>query len=190
MRKLKYYTVIGIFFVVTAGCLAHFMYDWSGQNPVVGMVTPVNESVWEHMKLLFFPMLVYSGLMVIRFKSQCTHIASKLCLGILTGTVLIPVLFYAYTFLLGRNILFIDIVIFVISVIAACGISYQRILTCKPEPYRVLLYVFTGILAICFIVFTYHPPVLQLFKTSLMTVSAGSGRSCVSFAFEERLKKV
>ena len=59
MQNLRKFTVIGILFVSVAGTLLHFVYDWSGQNPLVGFFAPVNESTWEHMKLLLFPMLLY-----------------------------------------------------------------------------------------------------------------------------------
>ena len=35
----------------------HFLYDWLPFQ-LVGMVAPVNESVWEHLKLLFWPFLL------------------------------------------------------------------------------------------------------------------------------------
>jgi Family of unknown function (DUF6512) len=38
--------------IVVAGTLLHFVYGWSGQNALAGLVSPVNESVWEHTKLL------------------------------------------------------------------------------------------------------------------------------------------
>lgn len=55
--SFKKYTLIGIVFSMTAGVLLHFLYEWTGRNPVVGAFSPVNESVWEHLKLLFFPVL-------------------------------------------------------------------------------------------------------------------------------------
>lgn len=61
-KCLKTYTIIGVFFVLAAGSLAHFLYDWTGSNAIAGLFVPVNESVWEHMKLLFFPMLLYCAL--------------------------------------------------------------------------------------------------------------------------------
>ena len=68
MKTLKTYMCIGIFFVITAGSLAHFFYDWSGHASIVGYFTPVNESIWEHMKLLFFPMLLYAFVLTVRLR--------------------------------------------------------------------------------------------------------------------------
>ncbi len=116
MEHLRHYTIIGIIFVLVTGTLSHFLYDWSGQNPVVGLFTPVNESVWEHMKLLFFPMLLYSLIIILKYRRQYPHIASALFFGILTGTVLIPIFYYAYTSVLGTNYLALDIGVFILSV--------------------------------------------------------------------------
>lgn len=37
-------------FIAIVGTLLHFVYDWSGQNPAVGIIAPVSESTWEHLK--------------------------------------------------------------------------------------------------------------------------------------------
>ena len=44
-------------FISVLGVLLHFTYEWSGNNPIVGLFSATNESTWEHLKLLFFPML-------------------------------------------------------------------------------------------------------------------------------------
>ena len=54
-------TIAGILCVSILGTLLHFTYRWSGRNPLIGLIAPVNESVWEHMKLLFFPMHLSIG---------------------------------------------------------------------------------------------------------------------------------
>lgn len=45
---------LGVFFLIIAGSLQHFTYDWSNQIPIVGVISPVNESVWEYLKLGFW----------------------------------------------------------------------------------------------------------------------------------------
>ena len=70
MKELKRYTIIGIIFVLITGSFAHFVYGWSNQNHIAGLFTPINESIWEHMKLLFFPMLIYSFFMTYKFVQE------------------------------------------------------------------------------------------------------------------------
>lgn len=54
------YEVYGVLFTAATGTLLHFVYEWSGSAVIVGLFAPVNESVWEHIKLLFFPGLLFS----------------------------------------------------------------------------------------------------------------------------------
>ena len=105
-------TIAGILCVSILGTLLHFTYRWSGRNPLIGLIAPVNESVWEHMKLLFFPMLLF-GLWNLKGVTDACRI-SAFHAGLLMGTLLIPVLFYAYTSVLGRNFLVLDIALFYI----------------------------------------------------------------------------
>ena len=55
MKKIRSYYIIGYLFTAAAGTLFHFVYDWTGQGAVAALFFPVNESTWEHMKLVFFP---------------------------------------------------------------------------------------------------------------------------------------
>lgn len=154
----------GMFFVLLTGSAAHFLYEWSGKNGVVGLFTPINESVWEHMKLLFFPMLLYAVPVILHCRGNYPSVVSSFCSGILFGTLLIPVLFYAYTSVLGRNILFLDIGIFILSIAAAFRIACRLTLSGRLEPYTPLLLIGVCTLFVCFIVFTYCPPDLKLFE--------------------------
>ena len=97
MTKLKLYTITGIIFVLITGTIAHFIYEWSGNNALIGFLVPINESVWEHMKLSFFPMLFYSFYMIYKLEPDYPCIGSSSMFGVLLSTFLIPVLFYTYS---------------------------------------------------------------------------------------------
>lgn len=172
MKYLKRYIIIGIFFVLFAGTLAHFLYNWSGNNYIVGFFTPINESIWEHMKLFLFPMLIYSCFMIFKFRKTYPCITSSLCFGILTGTLLIPIFFYAYTSILGKDIFILDIGTFILSIIIAFRLSYKLTLSCKLEPYTLLLCGFVCLLLICFMFFTYHPPETRIFEDPTVSVTS------------------
>lgn len=58
-KNFKKYIISGIIFTIVFGSLLHFFYDWSGKNAIVGLFSPINESVFEHLKLLYFPMLLW-----------------------------------------------------------------------------------------------------------------------------------
>lgn len=164
MKHLKRYTIIGIIFALITGTLAHFLYDWTGNNHIVGLFTPINESIWEHMKLLFSPMLLYSLIMILKFHRKYSCITSALCFGILIGVFLIPLFYYVYTSILDKNIFILDISTFILSIVIAFWLSYKLTLSCRLESYTSLLCILVCILFVCFLVFTYHPPDTIIFQ--------------------------
>lgn len=163
MNNLKSYTLAGTIFVLVYGTLSHFFYEWSNDNPLIGLFSPINESVWEHMKLLFFPMLLFTSITILKLKDIYPCITSSFLSGVLLGTGLIPVLFYTYTGILGYNLLFFDICSFIIAVIVAFYFSYKMTLSCNNQKYTNVLRFVVGILLICFILFTFFPPDIALF---------------------------
>ncbi len=175
MNRLKQYTIKGIIFVIITGTISHFIYEWSGNNFYLGFLFPVSESVWEHMKLCFFPMLFYSYYMNLKLKDDYPCVTSALLFGVLLSTFLIPVLFYTYSGILGRNSTVLDIATFIVSVIVSFIAVYKLSLSCKLESYTSLLKLFTFITAICFFLFTYHPPNMGIFIDPTLNSAAKQG---------------
>lgn len=164
MKHLRRCTIIGIIFALVTGTLSHFLYDWSGQNHVVGLFAPVNESVWEHMKLLFFPMLLYSLVIILKYRRQYPHISSALFFGIITGTLLIPIFYYAYTSVLGTNYLVLDIGIFILSIVISFWLTYKLTLSHRLKNHTFALGLAVGFLLLCFLCFSYHAPNTIIFQ--------------------------
>lgn len=153
---------IGFLFVVVVGTLLHFAYEASGGNRLVALLSPVNESVWEHLKLLFVPMLVYSVIEYIFIGSKYDNFIPAKAVGIIAGMITIVVLFYSYTGLVGRNYLWADILTFIIGVAVASFLSYRLIesgLQFSYLPSAMLI-----LIALCFILFTFRPPHIALFQ--------------------------
>ncbi len=163
MTQVKRYSIIGAIFVLIVGTISHFLYEWTGNNFLVGLFTPINESIWEHMKLFFFPMLFYSFIMTTKLNTDYPCLTSALPMGILIGTALIPVIFYTYTGVLGKDIFLLDIATFVLSVIIAFYIVHKLSLSCKLQNHFILLNCLVIILIICFLLYTYYPPEIGLF---------------------------
>lgn len=163
-KTLRHYTLSGILFTSILGTLAHFLYEWSGENPLVGLFTPVNESVWEHMKLLFFPMLLYFLFERTMLEKYPASLACANAAALLIGTGLIPTIFYTYSGILGQNYPALDIATFYVSVLLAFLSRYllskKRIskMHCQWLTATVLL------ILVCFLIFTFSPPDLGLFR--------------------------
>ena len=117
MKELKRDIWIGIVFSVIAGTLAHFVYEWSEKNPIAAIFFPVDESVWEHVKLLFFPTLFYCFFLINKWKKIYPCIVSSVPIGIVIGSLSIPALFYFYTAILDFHLLVLDILIFILIIL-------------------------------------------------------------------------
>lgn len=163
-NRVKKYFIAGIVFTSIVGTLSHFFYQWSGDNPLIGLFSPVNESAWEHMKLLFFPMLVLSLFISARLKESLPSLPGALLLGNLLGTLSIPVLFYTYSGILGRTVTFIDIAIFFAAVLIAWGAAWKLKGSDRIYRLRFLLRGLTLLMCILFFVFTFRVPGLPLFQ--------------------------
>lgn len=165
MKRLTRYTIIGTVFVSILGTLSHFFYEWSNNSIIVGLFSPVNESTWEHMKLIFFPMLIFSIWAIPRLKGDYPCIASSLLSSILLGTALIPVIFYTYTGILGYNLLALDIATFVLSVIIAFFTTYRLTTSCRMQRHILVLCAAICIVMVCFLLFTFWTPDIGLFTS-------------------------
>ena len=114
----------GILFTLIIGTLLHFTYEWSGENPFVALYSPVNESVWEHLKLLFFPVLLYTFFEIIVLYKTSGHFLTSRLLAVCIGMFFIASAFFTYTGLLGRDFLALDILIFIFSVLLTFFLLY------------------------------------------------------------------
>ena len=162
MNSLKRFCIIGAVVTIILGTVSHFVYDWTGGNFLAGLFFPVNESTWEHMKLLFFPMLAYALVAGKKLEEEYPCIYNAMFTGILVGLALIPVIFYTYTGVLGFNVDWINIALYVISVLTAYYVVYRVAEKCTKGDSKVLRYVMYALL-LAFMIFSVYPPKLGIF---------------------------
>jgi hypothetical protein len=171
-KELDIWESIGFLFVIVWGTLLHFTYQWSGKCPAVGYFSPVNESTWEHLKLLFMPMLFYSIIEYFAIGKRYKGFPAAKAIGILLGMLTIVTVFYTYTGVLGTHYLPLDMITFLLGVIVAFTSSQlilQNVTIRKGTEITVLLLL--AIIAVCFVIFTYHAPQIALFKDPKYHVS-------------------
>ncbi len=150
-----------------AGTLLHFLYDWSNESLLTAPFSGVNESTWEHMKLLFFPLFVFALVQRRYFKEFENFWCVKLA-GITVGLLLIPVLFYTYNGAFGKSPDFVNIAIFFVCAALAFLLESKLFkrgsLPCKRPKISFIVLCLIGIL---FIVFTFATPKIPLFQDPL-----------------------
>ena len=163
-RTVWLWELVGFAVTSLLGTLLHFLYDFTGGAIWAAAFSGVNESTFEHMKLLFFPMLAFTLIQGFFFKDYKSFPCVKLR-GILIGLALIPLLFYTYNGVIGKSPDFVNIAIFFIS--AAIAYAYEtralnsgRVKCTHPRlAYGVLI----GI-ALLFVLFTFVAPRLEIFR--------------------------
>lgn len=160
-NKFLILEIIGFIFVTVVGTLMHFIFDLSGRNSIAGVISPVNESTWEHLKLLFFPMLVYTIFEFFSVGKNYKYFLNAKSSGMLIGMITIVVVFYTYKAILGKDFLPLDILTFILGVAIAFAYSYWAISNevTVPVPFSWLTVAFV----IMFVYFTFYPPHRRLF---------------------------
>ena len=162
-RSIGLWQFLGFAVTAFGGTILHFLYDWLGEAIWVAPFSGVNESTWEHMKLLFWPMLIFAVVQSFFFKKRKDFWCVKLR-GMLLGLSLIPILFYTYNGAVGKSPDWLNITIFFVS--AAVTFLYEtrlfnenRLVCRSPKISIVLL----STIALLFVVFTFITPQIGIF---------------------------
>ena len=167
MRKQLFFWELAGFLVTGAlGSLLHFVYQWSGENQVSAAFSAVNESTWEHMKLLFIPLFLFSVVQVCVMGRNYPNFLAVRAVSILTGLVLIPVLFYTYTGVLGRSVDWVNIALFFLAALGAFLLDFRLLRRSRlSAPWQQILgLIVLWALAFCFVWCTFHPVELALWR--------------------------
>ena len=167
MRKRLFFGELGGFlFTAAAGSLLHFVYAWSGGSIWAAAFSAVNESTWEHMKLLFFPLFLCSVVQVCVLGRNYPNFPAVRAVSTLTGLALIPVLYYTYTGILGYHLLWVDVTVFFLAVLGAFWLDYALLRRGRlSEPWQqVAGLAVLWILAFCFVWCTFRPPHIALWQ--------------------------
>ena len=166
-RSVSLWQLFGFAVTSLGGTLLHFLYDWLGQAAWIAPLSGVTESTWEHMKLLFWPMLLYAVVQSFFFKDRGDFWCVKLR-GMVLGLTLIPVIFYTYNGVIGKSPDWLNIAIFFVT--AAAVYLYETRLYrkermgCRSPKWAVAA---LGGLAILFAVFTFFTPEIGIFRDPL-----------------------
>ncbi len=164
---LVLWEMAGAVFIICVGSALHFTFVWSGRLPVVALVAAVNESIWEHLKLAFWPGLLWALLPPSAGGAPLLSRLAARGVSLAATAGLIVTIFTGYTAILGDNLLALDIGTFVVAVIAGQGLAAWLI----PQMARWRRLASLGLAALAlqfaaYAAFTFHPPQHWLFVDS------------------------
>ncbi len=162
-RSLFLWQFAGFTFTAVLGTLLHFVFDLT--NIVwFAPFSAVNESTWEHMKILFFPMFLYAFFQCFFFYKDYRNFWSSKFIGIILGLITMPILFYTLSGVFGQTAGWVNVIIFFVSGGVAYLVEYyllkNNLLNFK---FQLLFSVLICLIALVFIIFTFYPPNIPLF---------------------------
>ncbi len=170
-KKILIWQIVGAFVIFGIGALWHFIFEWIGDPVWLGWFLPVNESVWEHVKLMYWPAVLYfivEGIFL--WKKTNNFLFTKMVVLFLNPIVNI-IIFYTYSGITGYESFIIDSIILFITTCVQQWISYK--LLTRDEVWkdkrasRIALSIL-GILLLAALLtwWTYLPPHIPLFEHS------------------------
>jgi hypothetical protein len=166
-KSIGLWSLVGFAVVSLGGTLLHFLYEWLGEAVWIAPFSGVNESTWEHMKLLFVPCFIFAIVQSFFFRDRKDFWCVKLR-GILLGLITIPVLFYTYNGVVGKSPDWINIAIFFIAaaLVFVCETKLFKSESIRCAHPRAALTALV-IIALLFVLFTFRTPELGIFKDPL-----------------------
>jgi len=154
----------GIVFVFLVGALLHFLFQWSGESRIVGLFASVNESVWEHFKQGFWPMVLFGAIEYGFLRRQANNFFTAKAVAVYVIPIFTGLVFYGYTAIVGEEILIVDILIFLVAIIIGQLVSYRIMTASKlPEYTKFIGIFFIALLALILMLTTFYPPHLPIF---------------------------
>ena len=166
VKKYRF-DIVAVLVCVAAGVLLHFAYEWSGESRFVGFIGAVNESTWEHLKLLFYPVLAVSIIQwAFKEKDNSKFIFAR-TVSLILGMLFIVTAFYTVSGITGKEDMPIfNIGLFVVSVILVFFLTryISKALFVVPKILNILSLIVILLFIILFTAWTYNPPSIPFFK--------------------------
>ncbi|MBR3230866.1 hypothetical protein IKF73_02475 [Candidatus Saccharibacteria bacterium] len=155
---------LGVIVIAAIGTIAHFLYDWTHQNKIIGLFAAVNESTWEHIKIALTPTLLWGLYDGYLYGPNPNYYLAKLA-SLLVLVFFIPAVFYSYQKISKRPLLLLDVITFYLAIILS-QLSFYAIIELDPTNHLasylscIGLFIFFG----CYMTLTLEPLRTTIFR--------------------------
>ena len=163
-KSIPSWQIAGFVFTSALGTFLHFLFDLTGGSAVAALISTVNESIWEHMKLIFYPMVLFGAVQYRAFGKDMKGFWCVKLKGILLALMLIPTIYYLYTGALGVSADWFNITIFFLAAAAAYRYETKLFEENRPCIAQWLSLALTCFIGLLFTVFTFGTPHIPLFQ--------------------------
>ena len=121
------FEILGLVFSIIVGTIGHFLYQWSNNNNFIGFLFSKDESVFQHLKLGITPIFMWTIIEFFTFNFSMLFFAKFVSILAFVFTSLF--LYYGYKFVIKKIILFLDILIFYISLAGSYIVSIKLLMS-------------------------------------------------------------
>lgn len=164
-KKLLLWEIIGIAVIILAGSALHFVFEWTGRFTPVALIAAVNESTWEHLKLAFWPMLIFALIEYRYVRALAPNFWPAKTVALWLTPILIVAFFYGYVWLTGADNLAADITIFAVAIIIGQLVGLKLLTRTNVKPCtNTVAWIGLGIIIVAFCLATFFPPKIFLFQ--------------------------
>jgi hypothetical protein len=178
INKILTWCIAGFFSIAILGSLFHFVYNWTGKSFLIGAFVPVNESVWEHLKMGLWAVITFSIVECRALGKTVNNYFFAKAIGVMILSLSILLIYYSYTEIIGRNILALDIASYVIGVVLCQLVCFNLFQSQRSRVLNLAGAILLIVTCLVFAIFTYYPPHAGLFRDSRNgTYGIGAGTS-------------
>jgi len=167
-KKIMRSSMVGILVVTILGFLFHELYDLSNNNIIVGLISPINESKWEHWKIVFWPIVIFSIIEYIFLKDVSSNFWFSKAMAIIVAQIITFGAIEAYEMIFGEGGMGLHLISYL------CGICLGQItsmlIMAKTAPIKPLKFIGVSILIleiIFLVIFTFKPLKTDYFRNSV-----------------------
>jgi len=164
-KKILVWEIGGVIFILFVGSTLHFAFELTDFWKPMALIAPVNESIWEHLKMVFWPGIIFF-LVEYKFLKDCVSnywTAKTLCL--LLMPLVITLGWYSMVALTGKNKFALNIALFAVAIFLGQTVSHKILTDQSHAEAKIRYSIFIIVLlSLAFTSFTYYPPKIFLFE--------------------------
>lgn len=162
LKNVKKAFILAAVCAALGGTALHFLYDLL-PNPLTALIAPVNESVWEHLKLLYTPTLI-AAFVLSRRAEDVYRLWGAFFAAVLVMPLVLSALYYLLLCAFGVMSLWVDIGLYYAVMAGGFALAYRLYRNGRAEKIAGFLLMLVILYGACLILFSFAAPPLPIFS--------------------------
>ena len=163
-KTLRRWCIIGVFVVMGLAALWHFIYEWLPCG-FMAVISPVNESPWEHAKLFFIPSLIWYFAVYFATRRRYPNFAFAASVSLVLMPAFMLALYGVYSQFVEETLL-LNIANSLVSITLGMTVTYKLTVSKRrlygPGFSVLAVFIVVGLI-VMYGLLTYDPPQIPLF---------------------------